>query len=59
MTKKINACYNTGVATNHSCNGGEVVYMEFLLGLLTVVGGNLLTKIIWSKIKNYFDEEKQ
>ena len=33
--------------------------MDFLFGLLTIVGGNLLTKIIWSKIKKYFDTDEQ
>lgn len=32
--------------------------MDVLLNLLTVVGGNLLTKIIWSKIKKYFDTDE-
>ena len=29
--------------------------MEFLIDMLKVVGGGLLTNIIWSKIKKYFD----
>ena len=33
--------------------------MDILIGLLTVVGGNLITKIIWSKIKKYFEDEKR
>ena len=33
--------------------------MEYLFDLLTVVGGNLLTNIIWSKIKKYFDNDEQ
>ena len=33
--------------------------MEILIDLLTVVGGNLLAKIIWSKIKKYFDTDEQ
>ena len=32
--------------------------MEFLIDLLAVVGGNLLTNIIWSKIKKYFDTDE-
>ena len=32
--------------------------MDILINLLTVVGGNLLTNIIWSKIKKYFDTEE-
>ena len=32
--------------------------MEVLVDLLTLVGGNLLTNIIWSKIKKYFDNDE-
>ena len=33
--------------------------MEILIDFLTVVGGGLITNIIWYKIKKYFDADDQ